>query len=65
MSEKKTTIGHSPICFTKQEFTEKTHYFVNFTNNFLKIDLLQNGLIYQHKFCVKIYPNVSLTEKLS
>ena len=42
---KKTTeppIGHLSI---KREFTEKTHSFVNFTNTFLKIGFLQNGLI--------------------
>ena len=38
-------IGHPTICFIKREFTGKTHSFVNFTNNFLKIDFLQNGLI--------------------
>ena len=50
MSEKTTDtvppIGHPSICFIKWEFTgKKTHSFVNFTNNFLKIDFLQNGLI--------------------
>ena len=38
-------IGYPSICFIKQEFTEKTHSFVNFTNIFLKINFLQNGLI--------------------
>ena len=37
--------GHPSIRFIKREFTEKTHSCVNFTNNFLKIDFLQNGLI--------------------
>ena len=32
------------MCFIKEEFTERTHSFVNLTNNFLKIDFLQNGL---------------------
>ena len=46
MSEKITgpPIGHPSICFIK--FTEKTQSCVDFTNNFLKIDFLQNGLIY-------------------
>ena len=33
------------VCFLKWEFTEKTHSFVNFTYNFLKIDFSQNGFI--------------------
>ena len=42
MSEKATAagppIGDPSICFIKLEFTEKTHSFVNFTNDILKIE---------------------------
>ena len=48
MSEKATntgpSIGDPSIFFIKWEFTEKTHSFVNFTNDILKIDFLENGL---------------------
>ena len=48
MSKKTDTgppIGHPSICFIKQEFTETMHSFVNFTDSFLKVDVLQNSLI--------------------
>ena len=66
MSEKTTDtgppIGNPSICFIKREFTEKTHSFVNFTNNFLKTDLLQKGLINLSTYILcKIYSIVSLT----
>ena len=49
MSEKTADTGppisHPSNCFIKREFTEKTHSFINSTNNFLKIDFLKKGLI--------------------
>ena len=48
MSEKttgtETPVGHPSFCIIKPEFTEKTDSFVYLTNNFLKIDFLQNDI---------------------
>ena len=40
-----TDTEHPSICVIKLKFMEKTHYFVNFTNNYFKLEFLQNGLI--------------------
>ena len=49
MSEETADTGppvrHPSMCLIKREFTKKMHSFVSFTNNFLKIDIFQNGLI--------------------
>ena len=49
MSEKTTDmgprIGHPSICLIKRLLAEKTDSFVNFINNFLKIDFLLDFLI--------------------
>ena len=46
----KTKTQHHPLgihqfALLNGNLRKKTHSFVNFTNNFLKIDYLQNGLI--------------------
>ena len=39
-------IGHPSICFNRWEIRgENNTFFVNFIDNFLKIDFLQYGLI--------------------
>ena len=38
-------LGIHQFVLLKVSSREKTHSFVNFTNNFLKLDFLQNGLI--------------------
>ena len=38
-------VRHPSMCLIKREFMEKMHSFVSFTNNFLKLDFFQNGLI--------------------
>ena len=66
MSEKTTDmrplIGHPPICLIKWLLAEKTDSFVNFINNFLKIDFLHNGFndlfVY---ICFRMYSIVSAT----